>query len=704
MKRIALFTTLALLATLAQARVISPKRAMQIAERFPRNAVNGKTPKAGTMRVAYTALTGSNPDFYAINHNDGFVIVTADDVIGEKVLGYSDSGQFDYSTLPDNARWWLSQYQEQIESVRRNGATARSVKYITNTGGRDIVVPPLLGDILWDQGSPYNDTCPLINGEHAKTGCVATAMAEIMYFHSWPLIGTGEKQYTYRCNTYYANFGNTPIEWNRIYPRYDDAISIADSQPISSLMSECGIAVSMQYGLDASSAFESSVPSAIKSYFDYESTAKSVSSNGCSPAEWTSMLKNELDAYRPILYCGASSKERHAFVCDGYTADDYFHFNFGWTGLGNGYYLSNVAGEYSKSQTIVCGIQPKGLANRRKADGIVYNIIAEGEVSVAYPDSKADYAGDIVIPETVDIDGTTYTVTRIGNAAFANCRDLQSLTLPASVSQLGGNAFFGCSGLTIKVPWQTPLKVYGTTFDTDLASAATLIVPEGAVEAYTTATGWMLFSDIRDQNGNSSEWGEWTDFISGKGSYAYLNLFSSDIESKDLPVKIRASKTDSNQCQVMVANWGINTGNSLIFDFNRQTGQCVIPRQPLGFYQPGIGLMNISDMPSYADKYTYSQWPSKYDADNGVFTFSVSYYLDDGRYWTGTDTLTMSLGEGDLNVDGSTDQADLQTLSDYILGRNPTPFRKSAADIDHDGIIDVADVSQLANYILNHGK
>lgn len=703
MKKILILGIMLLLASFTQAKVISPKRAMQVAENFTRHGIRDNALKARTLKVAYTAKTGNNPDFYVINRNDGFVIVSADDVIGEKVLGYSDSGQFDYDRLPANARWWLSQYQEQMESARQSSTTASDDMTVTNTGGRNIVVPPLLGDMLWDQGEPYNQMCPSIGGERAMTGCVATSMAEIMYFHSWPRIGNGEKNYTYGGANYYANFAEAPFEWNRIFPRYDES-NAEYSNPISRLMYCCGVAVSMQYGVNASSAFESSVPSSMKSYFGYDNTAKTISASNYSSAEWNNLLKAELNAYRPIIYCGANSSERHAFVCDGYTADDYFHFNFGWTGLGDGYYLSNIAGRFSKSQTIVYGIRPMNSANRRKVDGLYYNIISDNEVSVTYPDAKSDYTGDIVVPETVNIDGVTYIVSRIGSVAFANCSDIRSITLPSTVNLIGGNAFFGCHDLTITVPWTEPLKVYGTTFDAGLCNGTTLIVPNGAVDAYSSAIGWMLFNDIRDGEGNSSEWGEWTDFISGKGSYSYFQLFSKEIISKDLPVKIRQSKTDSDQCQIMVMNWGINTGNSLTFDFDRKTNQCIIPRQPLGFYSADVGTMYMSDMPTYATKYTYSQWPSSYDADKGVFTFNVAYFLKDGRYWTHTDTLKMDIMDGDINVDGNVDKKDLQTLSDYILGRNPKPFRESEGDFDRDGIIDVADVSRLANYILNQGK
>ena len=687
----------------SNARIITPRQAIQVAEKFRTHNMKGRHIQTGPLNLAYTAKTSGNPDFYVLNHAGGFMIVAADDAVGETVLGYSDCGEFEYDRLPDNARWWLSQYQEQIENIRSNGMQAGKNAKTANLGAASVVVAPLLGDVLWNQTEPYNNLCPLINGTHSMTGCVATAMAEIMYFHNWPLQGTGSKSYTYNGTTYSANFAGSEYAWNSILPRYTIA-SDEQKNAIARLMSDCGIAVNMHYGVNSSSAYESGVSAAMKTYFGYDDNIAYLSRSNLTSDSWDAILRSELDAYRPVIYCGQGSAERHAFVVDGYCTGGYFHFNFGWTGLGNGYFRTDIAGNYPNSQSIVYRIQPKDLANRRKVNGIYYNIIADNEVAVTYPDVKSEYSGEISIPQTIELDGTTYNVTKIGNTAFMGCTSLKSIALPQSISMIGGNAFSGCENLTMEVSWTTPIEVFGTTFDGKFCSDAQLIVPEGAIGNYINANGWMQFSNIRDKNGAEGEWTAWTDFLSGTGTYTHLKIFTQDVVSRMLQVRIRETKSNPSTCQIMVENWGLDTGNSLIINFDRTTNQCTIAQQEIGYYDSANGYMHMSDMPTYASKYTYEQWPSYYDADNGVFTFNVAYSFDNGRYYTGADTLKIDLPDGDVNADGRLNQDDLKTISDHILGRMPQPFNRSQADFDGDGTIDVTDISRLANYRHNIGK
>ena len=661
-----------------QAKVITPKRAIQVAGSIVK--ADRQLPDDGTsdMAIAYTARTGGQPDFYVVNKKKGFVIVSADDVIGETVLGYSDTGQFDYNSLPENAKWWLSQYQQQIDKVRTDGGEAvfskvpkRSKKTAAGAAS-DIVVPPLLGDILWAQSKPYNLTCPTVNGEQAVTGCVATAMAQVMYFHNWPLQGTGSHTYTdSNKNTYSANFAQSHYEWYNMIPRYS-SWTTAQGNAVAQLMYDCGVSVDMTYVTESggSGAVSSNVHTAMKTYFGYSSDAKYKQRSTTGDKQWNQILKTELDAYRPIIYGGSSSEGAHAFVVDGYTSDEYFHFNFGWGGSGNGYFLSTVAGKYSKSQSIKYGLHANNDANRKKAGGLYYNILGNGEVAVTYPKSKDEYTGDVTVPDKVVIDGTEYSVTHIGNVAFANCTGLTSVTLPSSVKLIGGNAFFGCGSISIVVPWKTPLATYYSTFSDDICNTATIVVPQGAVASYSAAEGWNRFASITDGNTTTADWGEWKPFENGAGTYFYTGYDTNGRSNDEVSVKIRQSKTNSNLYQVLAENVGLTIkeastpgyitytygGHGLIINLDMTTNMCTVPKQVIGHHY-SKGDIYVSDMPTYKSSNTYSRYPCVYDPDDCKFKLYLKYYYKSSSIGDGTDTLivesipkdyTLTLNAGEL--------------------------------------------------------
>ena len=637
------------------AMVITPHRAKQVAMAAAEGTADTDL---NDMAVVYTAKTAGKADFYVINKKKGFVIVSADDVIGETVLGYSDTGSFDYDDLPENAKWWLSQYQEQIEQVRRGAVSVVSGKVpkrgIKSGTATEVVVPPLLGDIAWGQSAPFNKFCPLIDGSPSVTGCVATAMAQVMSFHNWPLQGVGSHTYTdSNKNTYTANFAESTYEWYNIVPKYTTYTS-AQGAAVARLMVDCGMSVNMAYNGTSGAAFGNNSVSAFKNFFDYSTDAASRSRSTTSDKQWDNILKTELDNYRPVIYGGSSDEGAHAFVTDGYTSDGYFHFNFGWSGTGNGYFLSTVADKYSKNQNIRYGIHPRSNLNRKYADGLYYNILGNGEVAVTYPNSKAEYSGDIEIPATVNISGRTYTVTRIGNVAFAGCEELTSVSIPSTVKLIGGNAFFGCKNLNIIVPWKTPLNAYYSTFNDVECNTATLTVPQGAVDSYVTAEGWNKFRIITDGSATTADWGEWKPFENGIGTYHHDAYDDKGRSSDNVTVKIRQSKSNTNMYQVLAENVGITVkeastqgyvvysygGYALTFYLDMSTNMCTVPKQVIGNYY-SKGDMFVSDMPTYKSTYTYSKYPCKYNPDDCTFTLYLKYYYKSSTVGDGTDILTV---------------------------------------------------------------
>ena len=334
----------ALSAPFANADPISPQQAMAIARNFSdiRSFVPkiiGNNAKPAPMTVAYTA-TSSNGSadnlLYVINRDrdNGFVVVAGDDAVANPVLGYTDSGSFSYDKIPDNLKWWLGEYARQIEYMTTHDITSAPAPTFESNAG------PLI-TTRWNQYEPYNNLCPIKQNERVVTGCVATAMAQVINYYEWPKQGTGSHSYEWNGQTLSADFGSTTYDWNNMADIYDGTNSDAENDAVATLMYHCGVSVDMNYDISAnggSGAFSMDVPVALVEYFGYASDVILKSRDYYSYNEWLSMLKAEIDARRPIYYSAQSTSGGHAFVLDGYNTDGYFHVNWGWGGLSDGYY------------------------------------------------------------------------------------------------------------------------------------------------------------------------------------------------------------------------------------------------------------------------------------------------------------------------------------------------------------------------------
>ena len=179
----------------ADARPVSLETAVLKAQRFlypnsSESELQSRSTAAQTCRLAYESRTTDKTAtcFYVLNRpsSEGYVIVSADDRLPD-VLGYSDNGEFDMEQIPDNMKWWLSEYERQIECLL---SSLSNVAPMAGTAHRDewTAIQPLVKS-KWGQDSPYNNLCPTENGR-TVTGCLATAMAQIMNYPNGPC---GEK-------------------------------------------------------------------------------------------------------------------------------------------------------------------------------------------------------------------------------------------------------------------------------------------------------------------------------------------------------------------------------------------------------------------------------------------------------------------------------------------------------------------------------
>lgn len=375
----------------SSSKEVTPDVALKVATNFMRQKSSEKLVFENVAKhIEFTNL-------YIFNATNAksFVIVAADDII-QPILAYSEDNSFNTDNMPSNIRAWLWGYEKEIQWAKENNCeateeTANDWKTLLE-GGRlkrrsDKSVNAML-TTTWNQSPLYNMLCPSnsYTGQNAVTGCVATAMAQIMKYWNRPVSGRSFHSYNSNFGTLSVNFANTTYDWDNMPNELNGASSQAQRTAVATLMYHCGVSVDMQYGLGASGAYSQDVPYALKTYFKYDSLTRLVDKSGYSDSDWKTKLKNELDAGRPIFYAGHSSGSGHAFVCDGYDNSNNFHFNWGWGGLCDGYYsLNNLcpssggtgAGNrnYTTNQYAVIGIQPSTASthNLKMYDNLTIN-------------------------------------------------------------------------------------------------------------------------------------------------------------------------------------------------------------------------------------------------------------------------------------------------------------------------------------------
>ena len=332
----------------ANADPVSPQQALDIASQFAsgNGGMAAKSANAATIRptVAYTAKSagdGSRNLLYVVNSGSGYVVVAGDDAAPEMVLGYSATGgTFSYEQAPENLRYWLGEYARQIEYMTDHGITAADQAKAAKFDGE---VAPML-TTTWNQTAPYNDLCP--NGY--PTGCVATAMAQVMNYHEWPKQGTGSHSYTWNNQVLSADFGSTTYRWDLMLDSYPTATSgtAEQRQAVATLMYHCGVASEMYYSASASGTYSSNACEGLVNYFGYPRNIQTFNRDFRTYDEWIALIKGEIDAGRPVIMGASSSGGGHEFILDGYNRDGYFHLNWGWEGQSDGYYLVSVLNPY----------------------------------------------------------------------------------------------------------------------------------------------------------------------------------------------------------------------------------------------------------------------------------------------------------------------------------------------------------------------
>ena len=510
------FTITFLLCVIAMGMYANPitrEQARQKAVQFLTDK-KGKRSLKAVMSPGKLAPKTEMESYYVFDrgNDEGYVIVSGDDET-YTILGYTDQGSFDYSTLPPNMKEWLDDYASQIAAIQTKKVSGRRASIATHPR-----VEPLVKS-KWSQGYPYNLTCPeYFNDGRSVTGCVATAMAQLLYYNreksvdetqaAMPAYDTWSAHPTTGQHLHVEGIPEgSPIDWANMKDEYGSA-NDKQRKAVADLMHYCGVAVKMDYTNKSSGAQSNDAYQAFTKYFGYGSSVKYVS-DATDDAQWDNIIYNEIQAQRPIYISGANSSGGHAFVCDGYDGNYCYHINWGWGGTSDGYYLltnltpgqQGIGGSgdgYTAYREIIIGLEPVNYGEKAMSftDSNIKKVCIENWD--ANKDGKLTYGEAAAVTDL----GTAFKgitnirnfqefyyftgITTLSDDAFNGCTNLTSIRLPKALKAIGARSFKGCEKLT-QLALPTALITIGEEAFCGCKTLGDMILPTNlkAIEAGT---------------------------------------------------------------------------------------------------------------------------------------------------------------------------------------------------------------------------
>ena len=398
---------------------------------------------------------GHQDGYYIFDRPEGgCVFVADDDAIGRTVLGYTDQGSFDAQDLPVGLQDWLSQIGVLMDAVHQ-GKINRQPK---SAGTRRVIVNKLI-KTTWNQGEPYNNLCPTVGMETCMTGCVATAMAQVMKYWEWPEHGYNSiEYYDEGCKqTLSRDFTKSVYDWENMLDSYKGVYRKVYSDAVATLMRDCGYAVQMNYTPEGSGSSVSGEEMAM--YFHYSTGAIDRYCGDYSEEVWHELIRRDLDARRPVLYAGQSTSGGHEFILDGYDTEDYYHVNWGWGGKDDGWFTITNLNGYNDEQWMINELEP----DRNEESTFSYNLSEDGVLTIngtgsmplEYKISTAPWAGMCQsVRKIVFEEGITGIVNGFGYVYENENRfsNLQEIVLPEGLQHIGRYAFLYPNISSINLP------------------------------------------------------------------------------------------------------------------------------------------------------------------------------------------------------------------------------------------------------------
>ena len=492
------------------AEPITREQAQKKAEEFmkSRNNYRRLAPVTNQRKLApgrRNAPLAATSEYYVFNKGtrEGFVIVSGDDQT-TPVLGYCDEGEFNYAELPPNMQEWLDGYERQIAAIQQGAP------YV----GDAVPTHPKVAQLMkskWSQGNPYNLTCPMyFSLGRSVTGCVATAMAQILYYNreksvsettaAMPAYETWNSHETYGKLHVEGIPEGAPIDWENMKDEYGGSATDKQKLAVADLMHYCGVAVKMGYSNSSSGAQSHDAYLAFGKYFGYGSSVRYVSySTVSSDVEWDRIVYADIAEGRPVYVSGSNSSAGHAFVADGYDGNLRYHINWGWGGTSDGYYLltqltpgqQGIGGSndgYNDYREIIVGIEPENYGEKAMsfADATVKSIClanfdANGDGKLTYGEAAAvTDLGTVFKGTGIKTFKELYYFTAVKTLpddAFNGCAQLTNIRLPKEILSIGARSLKGCSKLS-RLDMPNHVKTIGAEAFAGCSLLTTITLPD----------------------------------------------------------------------------------------------------------------------------------------------------------------------------------------------------------------------------------
>lgn len=496
-----LFLLLMAMPVLAENR--SFRQAREIAERHA--AKNGAHIGLQSVKRAKVLnkqqSTTSSRGYYVFPHdgNCGYTIVSGDDRMPE-IVGYSTTDTYSEENMPDGMKHLMQAYEAMATALANGDAKAERClaekeALVADSTYRQPRVEPLLADIAWGQTEPYNNLCPMYDDQRRTvTGCVATAMAQLMMYYQYPQTLKSDIP-AYKTDSYQLDMplvsAGERYDWDNMLPQYSgSAYTAAQANAVAKLMYHCGLSAKADHGPSTGAWC---TPYVLVKYWGYDpDVIKHLYREKFSLREWTAILDAELQASRPVYYTGCSTTSGgHAFLCDGADGNGLYHINWGWSGWSNGYFdITILNSDYSGAESATAPAD--GYNNTCK---MIVGIMPDNGVAdaplIVTPLLTADeneWVGcDLLTAERADANGTfrisiaaefgNYEKTAFDGYAGVGLKDESGIYLPLSTSKiyLGGMGEYGSyysEPLRFKIDYSFPegrtriYQIYSTDGET----------------------------------------------------------------------------------------------------------------------------------------------------------------------------------------------------------------------------------------------
>lgn len=722
MKKLTITIALTTLLSLSVfAHPVDVKTAQKVATTF----LNNNGAKAAQLTDLSKAAGFQN--LYIFTAEQGFVVMAADDCV-QPILGYSLDGFILDEDMPDNVRGWLQGYDDEIQfaidnQMRATAETAKQWKDLTegNTkAGKATTVVPALLQTQWNQNGGYysgtyvtlfNNLCPLKGNTRTVTGCVATAMAQIMKYWNQPAHGIGSHSYTWNNQTLSADFANTNYDWAHMTNTYGKNSTETEKLAVATLMYHCGVSVNMNYNTaesGGSSASTDAVAEALKTYFNYSPDIEYRSKDIYTNDVWTKMVKDELDAGRPLQYRGSTgSGGGHSFVCDGYDSNNKFHFNWGWAGSYDGYFsLDNLNtgantqtgagnGDYTNDQAAIFGIQPVQCAASEPTN-LTYTLNGLQNITLSW--TAANGAASYNIYRNNNCIGNSTTTSYTENAPFGgnnyyvrsvdNNGNLSLSSNPVSVfvdyqqpvvNDLGAML----EGNNVSLSWTAPDWCYPET------ESAVLNYGQGSVYYIWDYTyyGHRYPASTLSQYAGKAVYKAST-YIRYTGTYSIYIYTKSTQNDKPDPNSLAFSKTGVD---ISVSNvwYDFNTDDPILLTGTDDLW-VVIKQENTGQKNP-VPSFNLSTHNTNAFYAGFNSPTDLYDAYSSLnCSWFINTYLTDGTYtynlYQDGTPIAQNLTETTYDASLNDDAANLFTVKTKFYGgetaaSNAIGFAKGTASV-----------------------